>query len=98
MHFAQKQHSLEEHCFFLCFDIFVVALKKLLFLQNNNCVHKKLMFLTRFARWFVCKPKIAIWVNFGWVLLWKIFVYFMTIWSTLRPLEIHVIAIWYILW
>jgi hypothetical protein len=42
--------------------------------------------------------------KFGWVLLWKIVVYFMTIWSILRPLEIfygHLVyftAIGNILW
>jgi hypothetical protein len=40
--------------------------------------------------------------KFGRVLLWKILVYFMTIWSILRPLEIlyghlvYFVVIWYI--
>jgi hypothetical protein len=38
----------------------------------------------RVARWFVFKPKILIWVNFGGSCL----LYFMTIWPILRPLEI----------
>jgi hypothetical protein len=42
----------------------------------------------RVARWFVFKPKITIWVNFVGVLLLNILVYFMTIWSILRKLEI----------
>jgi hypothetical protein len=40
--------------------------------------------------------------KFWWVLLWKILVYFMTIWSLLRPLEIfyghlvYFVVIWFI--
>jgi hypothetical protein len=42
----------------------------------------------RVARWFVFKPKIPNLDKFWRVLQWKILVYFMTIWSILRPLEI----------
>jgi hypothetical protein len=42
----------------------------------------------RVARWFVFKPKHPIWGKFWGVLRWKIAVYFMTICSILRPLEI----------
>jgi hypothetical protein len=57
---------------------------------------------SRVARWFVFKPKIKIWVNFGGSCCGKYLVYFMTIWSTLRPLEIfyghfvYFVVIWYI--
>jgi hypothetical protein len=40
--------------------------------------------------------------KFWWALLWKILVYFMTIWSILRPLEIfyghlvYFVVFWYI--
>jgi hypothetical protein len=37
------------------------------------------------ARWFVFKPKIPIWVNFGGAYVdWKMLIYFMTIWNILR--------------
>jgi hypothetical protein len=42
----------------------------------------------RVARWFVFKPKNQNLGKFCSVLLWKILVYFMTIWSMLWPLEI----------
>jgi hypothetical protein len=45
---------------------------------------KILAMFTRVARWFIFKPKIP----FMRVLQWQILVYFMTIWSILRPLEI----------
>jgi hypothetical protein len=56
--------------------------------------------LFRVARWFVFKPKIPIWVNFGrscYKKSWQI----MTISFILRPLEIfyghlvHFVVIWY---
>jgi hypothetical protein len=44
---------------------------------------------TRVARWFVFKPKIPIWENFGGSSYGKSWhVYFMTIWSILHPFEI----------
>jgi hypothetical protein len=58
--------------------------------------------MCRDAGWFVSKPKIPIWVNFGGPCNGKC--PFMSIWSILRPLEIfyrHLLdfmAIWYILW
>jgi hypothetical protein len=48
---------------------------------------------TRVARWFVFKPKIPIWVNFGGPML----VYFMVIWNILRSLCIfydHLVMFW----
>jgi hypothetical protein len=56
----------------------------------------------RVARWFVFKPKIPIWLNFGGSCYGKILVYFMNIWSILRSLEIfyghlvYFVVIWYI--
>jgi hypothetical protein len=58
----------------------------------------------RVARWYIFKPKIPIWVNFGGVLQLKMLVYFVAIWSILQPFGVfcgylvYFIAIWYILW
>jgi hypothetical protein len=58
--------------------------------------------LIRVARWFVFKPKITNLGKFCRVLLWKILVYFITIWSILRPLYIfyghlvYFVVIWHI--
>jgi hypothetical protein len=41
----------------------------------------------RVARWFVFKPKIPSWLNFGGSCYGKSWYIFMTIWSILRPLE-----------
>jgi hypothetical protein len=57
---------------------------------------------SRVARWSVFKPKIPNLGKFWRVPLWKIVVYFMTIWSILRPLDIfyghlvYFVVIWYI--
>jgi hypothetical protein len=64
----------------------------------------------RVARWYIFKPKIQIWVNFGgycrgtcWHFLWH-FGLFAAIWYNLRPFGIfnanlvHFVDIWYILW
>jgi hypothetical protein len=45
------------------------------------------------ARWFVFKPKILIWVNFGRSCHGSCFVYFIFIYT-----YIYFMAIWYILW
>jgi hypothetical protein len=40
----------------------------------------------RVARCYIFRPKIAIWVNFGWSCNWRCrYTYFMDIWSILRP-------------
>jgi hypothetical protein len=55
---------------------------------------------TRVARWFIFKPKIPIWVNFG---DWKLFIHFLAIWNILQTFGIfyghlvHFVFIWYIL-
>jgi hypothetical protein len=44
---------------------------------------------TRVARWHIFRPKIPIWVNLGWICNGRCwYVYFIAIWSILRPLEI----------
>jgi hypothetical protein len=35
----------------------------------------------RVARWYIFKPKITVWVNFGGQWRWKMFVCFMAMWS-----------------
>jgi hypothetical protein len=66
--------------------------------RSKSVGHSK----TRVARWFVFKPKIPILGKFWRVLLWKILVYFVTIWSILMLLEIfyghlvNFVVIWYI--
>jgi hypothetical protein len=56
----------------------------------------------RVARWHIFKPKNPNLGKFWRVLQWKILVYFMTIWSYLRPVDIfcghlvHFMVIWYI--
>jgi hypothetical protein len=64
---------------------------------------KNLATLHRVARWFVFKPNIPIWVDFGGSCYGKSwYTYFMTIWSILRPLEmfygllVYFVVIWYI--
>jgi hypothetical protein len=43
----------------------------------------------RFARWFIFKPKISIWVNFGGPYVhWKMLIYFMVIWNILSTFGI----------
>jgi hypothetical protein len=55
------------------------------------------------ARWFIFKPKIPIWVNFGGPYIdWKMLIYFMAIWNILRTFGIfydhlvHFVFVWYI--
>jgi hypothetical protein len=56
----------------------------------------------RVARWFIFKPKIPIWVNFGRALAWKILIIFLTIWYILQTFGIfydhlvHFVFFWYI--
>jgi hypothetical protein len=42
----------------------------------------------RVARWYIFRPKIQIWVNFGVSCKWKMSVNFMTIWSIFLPFGI----------
>jgi hypothetical protein len=46
------------------------------------------VFGCRVARWFVLKPKIPIWVNFGEALDWKMLIYLMDIWNILQTFGI----------
>jgi hypothetical protein len=39
----------------------------------------------RVARWYLFKPKIPIWLNFGGASELKMLVYFMVIWNILQP-------------
>jgi hypothetical protein len=53
--------------------------------------------LSRVARWFLFKPKILIWVNFGGPYVdWKMLIYFMAIWNIYRHLG-YFTGIWDIL-
>jgi hypothetical protein len=48
------------------------------------------------ARWYIFSPKIGILSTFRRVLQCKMLVYFMDIWSILRPSNILHMGIWYI--
>jgi hypothetical protein len=50
--------------------------------------HMSFADLNRVARWYIFRPKIAIWVKVWRALQWKMLVYFMDIWSILRPFDI----------
>jgi hypothetical protein len=52
--------------------------------------------LSRVARWFVFKPKIPIWVNFGGSWNGKSWYIYMTIWRILLPLEIFNVHLVYL--
>jgi hypothetical protein len=72
----------------------------------------KIAFASTVARWYILKPKIPIWVNFGRLLQWNMLVflwvfcqfnrqmvyYFIAIWYIFGHLVYYVIAIWYIFW
>jgi hypothetical protein len=67
-------------------------------------MQKALRKVRRVARWFVFKPKIPIWVNFGGPWNGKMLLYFMTICNILWRFGlfygdlVYFMAIWYILW
>jgi hypothetical protein len=81
---------------------------KNLFLSQSRSQFFRTFFYTRVARWFVFKPKIQIWVNYGgscngrrWYILWTLgpffglglLLYFMDIWYSS-----WFVVIWYIFW
>jgi hypothetical protein len=47
---------------------------------------------------YIFIPKIPILGKFWRVLQWKMLVYFMAIWSILRPFFVYFTALWYIFW
>jgi hypothetical protein len=63
------------------------------YLIDLICHFAPFVIATRVARWYIFKPKIPIWVNFGESCYG---IYYMAIWSVLWPFDICVIPIWYI--
>jgi hypothetical protein len=62
-----------------------LAADQLLFLERRRkSLMKRVMraLVARVARWFIFKPKIQIWVNFGGP--WKMMIYFTAIWNILQ--------------
>jgi hypothetical protein len=62
-----------------------------------------LIILFRVARWFVFKPKIPIWVNFGgscggrcWYILWPLGLFYGRLTYIMRSYLVYFMAIWYI--
>jgi hypothetical protein len=73
--------------------------KQIIYFIQSACLRLE----CRVARWFVFKPKIPIWVNFGGLYVdWKRLIYFMAICNILRTFGkfydhlVNFLLIWYI--
>jgi hypothetical protein len=74
--------------------IFLSQLSYLISNRNSQCF--RIRFATSVARWFIFKPKIQIWVNFGRSCNGRCFVFLGPFWLFYGQM-VHFMVIWYIL-